>query len=111
MEELKEIKQQLKELKKSLKNIEDYYLSRNIAYKIECNKGGYVVSSLNKDDPYSVSYDDPIEVLSYLIGMFESTSRYDEKRLYAIRMPGDKNEKYNEHHDYIRENCVGVTRD
>lgn len=106
---LTEIQAELEELKKTLKNIEENYFSNKIAYKIECNTGGFVLSGLNKEDPFSVSCDSLDKVFWYLIEDLEPQSRYDDKRLYVVRMPGDKNEKHNDHHSYILENCVGVT--
>ncbi|RLD64900.1 MAG: hypothetical protein DRI84_07895, partial [Bacteroidetes bacterium] len=41
------------------------------------------------------------ETLRHMANREDPGSRYDEKRLYITRMPGDKNDKFNNEHSKI----------
>ena len=75
-------------------------------YEIEVVNNGYILREINTikgDEQFDQTcvYESIDEVLQH-IGLNEDPgSRYDEKRLYVVRMPGDKNEKFSSAHSEV----------
>ena len=104
MNEIDSLKKEVEELKKGLNKIEKVFSSSS--YNIEMVNNGFILKNICEYEPYKIVCKSLDEILYYLINDLEPGGRYDDKRLYVVRMPGDKNEKRNEYHDYIMENCM-----
>jgi hypothetical protein len=66
---------------------------------IKAAKNGYILSELTynlEDDLVTEEhvYETLAEALRHASDYFEPGSRHDEKRVYVLELPGDKNEKF-----------------
>lgn len=75
-------------------------------YIITTADNGYIIEEINKheeDQKFNTLtvYETIDDVLRHIGHNEDPGSRYDEKRLYVIRAPGDKNEKFTAEHSKV----------
>lgn len=68
--------------------------------EIENTINGYIIKEL--DDERIYVYEDIVDLLCHVLDIYDSSSRYADNRVYVIKAPGDKNDKFtNKHSDVI----------
>ena len=79
-------------------------------YEIEPADNGFILRTILAPGEYEEGDNGKVdtsvyttidEVLQVLAVEIDPGSRYDEKRLYVIRAPGDKNEKFRAYHSKV----------
>lgn len=79
-------------------------------FKIKVVDNGFLLTSLTDEEDAHLVFQDSEEdslkavqhLLNYLIDALAfSGSKYDDNRLYVVRMPGQKSEKFTEFHSEI----------
>lgn len=69
-----------------------------MSIKINKAHNGYVVLLRNAMEPESYVFQELQEVLQLVVDTYQPGSRYDERRIYVIEAPGDKNAAFTEEH-------------
>lgn len=69
--------------------------------RIKSAENGYIVSEyLSEEDFTTVDYvyEKLVDAVRHVSNYYDTSGRYDEKRIYVIEAPGDKNDKFTSAH-------------
>lgn len=70
--------------------------------KIETIENGYLITETHNEKDSVYAYENIVQVLRHINDTCgPSSSRHDDERVYVIKAPGDKNEKFTDIHSQV----------